>query len=372
MAIEQGRVRALAADEVQPPIVERVAILAWLRRNLFATYTDTALTLLIIYVLYITLVPFFQWAVFNATWSGDSKDACNPDGACWTIIRVRWDQYIYGLYPVDQQWRVDAGFGLLALFAVPFFVGRFRGSLAYVTAVLVVYPPIAFILFQGGVFGLELIETPQWGGLFLTLIIGGVGIAASLPIGIVLALGRRSELPIVRSLSIVFIEVVRGVPLVSILFMASVMLPLFAPEGVTFNKLLRALIGVALFSSAYMAEVVRGGLQAIPKGQYEAAQAMGLGYWQSMRLIILPQALAMVIPGIVNSFIALFKDTSLVLIIGLFDLLGMAKIIVTDPKWLGLETESYLFAAFGFWIFCFGMSRYSVHLEHKINRGKSH
>jgi general L-amino acid transport system permease protein len=217
--------------------------------------------------------------------------------------------------------------------------------------------------------GLPLVETPQWGGLFITLVIAITGIVASLPIGILLALGRRSSLPIIKALSVAFIELVRGVPLVTVLFMASVMLPLFLPEGVTFDKLLRALIGVALFSAAYMAEVVRGGLQAIPKGQFEAAAAVGLGYWQTTGLIILPQALKLVIPGIVNTFIGLFKDTSLVLIIGLFDLLGMAQLVIKDPRWLGLAPETYVIAALGFWVFCFAMSRYSLFVERKLHRG---
>lgn len=231
------------------------------------------------------------------------------------------------------------------------------------------YPFIAFFLWLGGGFGLEHVETPRWGGLFLTLVVAGIGIAVSLPVGIVFALGRRSEMPAVRAISIAFIELWRGVPLITVLFMSSVMLPLFLPEGVNFDKLLRALIGVALFSSAYMAEVVRGGLQAIPKGQYEAAASMGLGYWQMMRLSILPQALKLVIPGIVNTFIGLFKDTTLVLIIGLFDLLGSVQAATTDPKWVAMFIEGYIFTAFVFWIFCFSMSRYSMHIERKLHTG---
>jgi general L-amino acid transport system permease protein len=241
---------------------------------------------------------------------------------------------------------------------------------AWITFLMIfVYPFAAFFLWTGGGYGLEYVETARWGGLFLTLVVAGTGIAASLPIGIVFALGRRSEMPAVRTVSIAFIELWRGVPLITVLFMSSVMLPLFLPEGVNFDKLLRALIGVGLFSAAYMAEVVRGGLQAIPKGQYEAAAAMGLGYWQMMRLIILPQALKMVIPGIVNTFIGLFKDTTLVLIIGLFDLLGIVQTATTDPKWLGMAVEGYIFCAFVFWIFCFGMSRYSMFIERKLHTG---
>ncbi len=223
--------------------------------------------------------------------------------------------------------------------------------------------------FRGVAQVLPSVETPLWGGLFLTLVIAGVGIVASLPIGVVLALGRRSTMPIVRAVCIAFIELWRGVPLISVLFMASVMFPLFLPEGMNFDKLVRALVGVALFSSAYMAEVVRGGLQAIPKGQYEAAEAMALTFWKSMWLVILPQALKLVIPGIVNTFIGLFKDTTLVLIIGLFDLLGAVQLAATNQRWLGFAVEGYVFAGLGFWVFCFGMSRYSIHIERKLETG---
>ncbi len=216
---------------------------------------------------------------------------------------------------------------------------------------------------------IPLVETPLWGGLFLTLVISAVGIVMSLPIGVVLALGRRSDMPVVRAICVAFIELWRGVPLITVLFMASVMFPLFMPEGLTFDKLVRALIGVMLFSAAYMAEVVRGGLQAIPKGQYEGAEALGFSYWKMMGLVVLPQALKMVIPGIVNTFIGLFKDTTLVLIIGLFDFLGMVQLAGTNPDWLGFAVEGYVFAAFGFWIFCFSMSRYSQRLEKQLATG---
>jgi general L-amino acid transport system permease protein len=224
-------------------------------------------------------------------------------------------------------------------------------------------------LFRGGDFGLADVETSVWGGLFLTLVVAGVGIVTSLPLGILLALGRRSAMPIVRGVCIVFIEVMRGMPLITVLFMASVMLPLFLPEGVNFDKLLRALVGVSLFSAAYMAEVVRGGLQAIPKGQYEAAQALGLSFWKMTGLIVLPQALKIVIPGIVNTLIGLFKDTTLVLIIGLFDLLGVVQAALTDASWIGFATEGYVFAALGYWVFCFSMSRYSMYVERKLHTG---
>lgn len=214
-----------------------------------------------------------------------------------------------------------------------------------------------------------LVETRLWGGLFLTLVIAAVGIVGSLPLGVLLALGRRSALPVVRAICVAFIEVWRGVPLITVLFMASNMFPLFMPEGVNFDKLLRALLGVTIFASAYMAEVVRGGLQAIPAGQYEAAAALGLGYWRATGLVVLPQALRIVIPGIVNNFIGLFKDTTLVLIIGLFDFLGMAQAASSNTNWLGFAIEGYVFTGFGFWVFCFGMSRYSQHLERRLHTG---
>ncbi|NIW04275.1 MAG: ABC transporter permease subunit [Gammaproteobacteria bacterium] len=337
---------------------------------------------------------------------------------------------MYGRYPDVELWRINTAYVLLLAAGILLFVPRFAWKQWVGVFLLFVYPVIAFQLFVGGdisfsVFNLlllsavvlgvvlrlrpsaqsqpwvatfnrvfpfalaiivlwwlfgpslgvvtiasfEFIETPLWGGLFLTLVIAVVGIVASLPIGIVLALGRRSKMPIIKAICVAFIELWRGVPLITVLFMASVMFPLFMPEGVNFDKLLRALIGVMLFSAAYMAEVVRGGLQAIPKGQYEAAEAIGLSYWKIMGLVVLPQALKMVIPGIVNTFIGLFKDTTLVLIIGLFDFLGMAQLAGTNPDWLGFAVEGYVFTAFGFWVFCFGMSRYSQHLERKLHTG---
>ena len=230
-----------------------------------------------------------------------------------------------------------------------------------------VYPVLGFYMLVGGVLGLPLVETHFWGGLFLTLVVAGTGMATALPIGILLALGRRSELPVIKTVCIAFIEFVRGVPLVSVLFMASVMFPLFLPENVTFNKLLRALVGIAFFYAAYMAEVIRGGLQAIPKGQYEAAKALGWAYWKMMTVIILPQTLRLVIPGLANNFLSLFKDTTLVAVIGLLDLLGIAKAAMADSEWLGFTKESYVFAAIVFWVFCFAISRYSVHLEKKYH-----
>ncbi len=352
-----------------PPPMAQVGVVGWLRENLFSTPLNSLLTLVAIYFLWVTIPPLLDWVFFSADWSGSTREDCSREGACWVFVKVWFNQFIYGRYPADERWRINLAFILLAVTAAPLFFEGVKGKRWIGLWLLVGYPIVAYYLFTGGIFGMPIVETPLWGGLFLTLVIAGVGITASLPLGVVLALGRRSTMPIVRTLCVCFIELWRGVPLISVLFMASVMFPLLLPEGVTVDKLLRALVGVSLFSAAYMAEVVRGGLQALPKGQTEAGQALGLSYWKIMGLIILPQALKMVIPGIVNTFIGLFKDTTLVLIIGLFDLLGMVQSANTNPDWLGFSTEGYVFAAFGFWIFCFGMSRYSQYLERKLHTG---
>jgi general L-amino acid transport system permease protein len=358
------------ADQL-PPVV-RIRALGWMRRHLFSSPLNSALTLFALYILSISVPPLLDWVLLSADWSGDSREACTSGGACWVFVQVRLYQFMYGFYPEAEVWRVNSAFLTLLILAIPLFIQRFPWKGRLGALLLLVYPVYAYYLFAGGRFGLQPVDTTQWGGLMLTLILAGVGIVASLPLGIVLALGRRSEMPIVKILSVGFIEFWRGVPLITVLFMSSVMLPLFLPEGVSFDKLLRALIGIVLFQSAYMAEVVRGGLQAIPKGQYEAAQALGLGYWRTMALVILPQALKLVIPGIVNTFIALFKDTSLVLIIGLFDLLAIVQSAFADPHWLGYSVEGYVFAGTVFWLFCFSMSRYSQALEQRLHTGHKH
>ncbi len=343
--------------------------LGWLRKNLFSSALNTLLTLAAAYLLWRAIPPLVQWAVIDADWVGTSREDCDSGGACWVFVSNRLNQFIYGFYPSSEQWRVDSVFVLLVALAAPLFLRSFRHKVALGIGILLFFPILAYVLLHGGVLGLVEVETSRWGGLMLTLVIAVVGIVLSLPLGILLALGRRSQMPVIRAASITYIELWRGVPLITVLFMASVMLPLFFPEGVTLDKLLRAMIGIVLFQSAYIAEVVRGGLQAIPRGQSEAAQALGLGYWRTMWLIILPQALKLVIPGIVNTFIALFKDTTLVLIIGLFDLLGIVQQAFADPLWLGYSVEGYLFAGLVFWAFCFGMSRYSQALERALHTG---
>ncbi len=354
-----------------PAPTNTTGFIAWLRKNLFATYVDTIFTLFISYLIYLYMPPLIEWLFVDAVWTGATRDVCDVEGAgaCWAFVDNRMNQFMYGFYPEELLWRPDSAGLLFIALMIPLFIKSFKYKFYLGAFILIIYPIIAYILIHGGSFGLEIVETNKWGGLMLTLILSAVGIVAALPLGIMFALGRRSEMPIVKSVSVIYIEFWRGVPLITVLFMSSVMLPLFFAEGTSFDKLLRAMIGLILFQTAYMAEVIRGGLQAIPKGQYEAAQALGLSYWKTMLLIILPQALKLVIPGIVNTFISLFKDTTLVLIIGLFDLLAIIQQANSDTSWLGFDTEGYVFAAFVFWIFCFGMSRYSISLEEKLHTG---
>jgi general L-amino acid transport system permease protein len=333
------------------------------------------------FIWFIVIDGLIGWALINAVWVAGSRAECvailqqrsgsvenYTDGACWAFIIERWYQFIYGYYPQDQAWRIDVAFILLVLSLVPVLWDKCpaRGKLILGS---LAYPLVAYWLLVGGFFGLSEVRSDQFGGFMLTMTVGVTGIALSLPIGIMLALGRRSELPLIRVVCVCFIELIRGVPLITLLFSASTLLNYFFPPGTSVDLLLRVLIMVTLFASAYMAEVIRGGLQAIPKGQYEAADAMGLKYWPAMYLIVLPQALKISIPGIVNTFIGLFKDTTLVSIIGLSDPLGVGKRNLSDTTWQGLAAEMYLFLAVMFFIFCFAMSRYSLYLERKLDTG---
>ncbi len=359
--------------KMRPPPRSTTGPAAWARENLFSSWTNTLLTLIGLYIAYVAISGFVGWAVLNATWTGADGSACTRQnaGACWPFVTAKFSQFMYGRYPEAERWRVDLTYILAVAGLVPLMTPWVRGKLYLSIYMLAVFPVLAFLLLYGGL-GLNVVPTELWGGLLVTLVVASVGIAGAFPIGILLALGRRSNMPIVRWVSVAFIEFVRGVPLITVLFMASVMLPLFLPDGWTIDKLVRALIMVALFSAAYLAEVIRGGLQAIPRGQYEAADALGLTYPQKMGLIILPQALKLVIPGIVNTFIGLFKDTSLVLIIGLFDLLGIVQQNLSDSKWFSPNTAmtGYVFAGIVFWIFCFSMSRYSMFVERQVAAGE--
>ncbi|MEF2073644.1 amino acid ABC transporter permease [Consotaella aegiceratis] len=495
--MEEQVARFVAREQKQPlpPPADETGVIGTVRKNLFSTPVDAVISVVALFFIAWAVWNLLQWALFDAVFTGQGREACvagdgEAAGACWIFVSSKFQQFVYGLYPVAERWRVNLVFLLLAVLTIGLLVpslprkglnavllfGVFPfvafvlltggqlaigsgavalflmlaavGSLILVTsrsdvdwtdtlmkvaAVLVllsivalllsntvartsialfglrftifsllalvlalasigvaafaalrandrrialaaVWPPVAMVavlVFLSVDVGLRVVPTHLWGGLLVTLVVSVTGIASSLPLGVLLALGRRSDMPAVRLLSIIFIEFWRGVPLITVLFMAQFMLPLFMPDGVSFNQLLRALVGVALFSAAYMAEVVRGGLQAIPKGQYEAADAMALTYWQKMRMIILPQALKLVIPGIVNTFIGLFKDTSLVYIIGLADLLGTVRRGFNDPNWITPSTPAtgLVFAAFVYWLFCFGMSRYSIFMERRLDTG---
>jgi general L-amino acid transport system permease protein len=368
--------RDVPIEQLPPPLAAR-GPLGWVRANLFATWFDIALTIAIAALLLWIVPPLVKFMIVDAVWSGADRDACvatpaRPEvGACWAFVRDRFAYFIYGSDPLGERWRVNAFFLLLAV-GIGWMLKlnaprRDIGAFYF----FVVLPIASFILLAGWpLIGLRNVDTSLWGGMLVTVVVATVGIVVSLPFGILLALGRRSTMPAIRMLSIIFIEFVRGVPLITVLFMASVMLPLFVPEQYSPDKLLRALVGIALFASAYMAEVVRAGLQAIPKGQYEGAMAVGLGYVPMMRLIVLPQALRVTIPNIVNAYIALFKDTTLVFIVGIFDFLKTIEAARIDPVWSTpvTSTTGYAFAAVFYFVCCYLMSRYAKNVEARLAR----
>jgi general L-amino acid transport system permease protein len=363
-------------DQMPPPILARGPF-AWIRANLLSSPLNVALTLVALYLVYLIFPPLIKFALIDAVWTGNDREAClvpagQEAGACWAYVAAKFSYFVYGSYTYEQRWRVDIYFILTAVgVGWMLWLDAPRRGLGAVYF-FIIYPIVSFVLLSGWeTIGLQTVDTSLWGGVLVTIIVSIVGIVFSLPFGILLALGRRSKLPTIRLASVIFIEVVRGVPLITVLFMANTMLPLFLPGNMTPDRLMRPLVGVALFASAYMAEVIRGGLQAIPKGQYEGAMAVGLGYWTMMRLIILPQALRIVIPGIVNVFIALFKDTTLVSIVGLFDLLRTVEATLTDPTWTTPTTRfsGYAFAAVFYFVFCYGMALYSRGIERRFETG---
>jgi general L-amino acid transport system permease protein len=350
-----------------------IEALAWMRRNLFAGPVSAVVTLALAYLIARGLWGIVDWGLVHAVWRAPDGRACEAAsggaGACWAFLGI-WGRFIlFGRYPYGEEWRPLAVVLIfIALFGsstLPRLAGRRLAALWAAGIVLNV------VLMLGGAFGLAYVPTDLWSGLPLTLFLAVVGLALAFPLAIGLALARRSALPAVRALAVAYIELIRGVPLITVLFMASVMMPLFLPPETTIDKLVRAQVGFILFYAAYLAEVVRGGLQAIPKGQYEAAQALGFGYWRTMRLVILPQALRIAIPPLVNIFIAGFKDTTLVTIIGLFDLISTASNAITDPNWRGFYVEAYGFIAILYFAFCFFMSRYSGALERRLARART-
>lgn len=364
-----------------------VGALGWLRANLFSSWFNSILTILIAWLLLKMLPPVFQWMFFDATWSGETSDDCKTDfvspedgntyrvdapGACWAFIRIRFTQIMFGLYfsaNPDQIWRPTFMFGIFAILMLPLFMPSFRWKPHLGAFMLFVFPFIAVALVHGEWLGLPVAHTYEWGGFLLTFFLAAGGIVLALPIGIVMALGRRSNMPIIRSLCIFYIELWRAAPLITILFVGSNLLPLFLPSNVEFDKVVRALVAITMFQSAYTAEAIRGGLSAIPKGQGEAASALGMGYWKRTGFIVLPQALKISIPGIVNTFIQLFKDTTLVGIIGLHDFLGISQVASRSPEWKGYDFEGYVYVALLFFMCCFAMSKYSQALERKLDTG---
>jgi general L-amino acid transport system permease protein len=322
---------------------------------------NALLTVVIALLLVKGLAAFLDWAFLDAVWRPDSKACRAATGACWGFIADRHRFILFGTYPFDEHWRpAISTLLLIALWVLSAWRYLWRPSLIGIWAAGLV---VIGILMWGGVFGLPAVENERWGGLILTLILFTFGVAFAFPLSILLALARRSELPAIRALAVGYIELVRGVPLISLLFMASVMLPLFLPQGLAMDKLLRAQIALILFAAAYLAEVVRGGLQAIPKEQYEAADALGLTYWQRTRCVVLPQALRIAVPPLVSTFIGFFKNTSLVVVIGLFDFLSTVKVSLNEPAWSGFGVEAYFFAALVYFAFCYAMSLYSRGLE---------
>ena len=338
-----------------------------LNKNINSNNFNALLTLLILFIIIKSILPILNWFVLEANFAGSSKDDCTGDGACWVFIKVWFNRFMYGLYPDAEQWRINSAFIILFLLVGVTFFAPQKLKKYFILFLVLIYPFIGIKLISGGDFGLVYVESAAWGGLSLTFIISAFAILFCFPIGVFLALGRRSSLPAIKYISVGFIELWRGVPLITVLFMSAVMFPMFLPDGTFIDKLIRVLIAITLFEAAYMAEVVRGGLQALPKGQYEAAKSLGMGYWKMNVFIILPQALKLVIPGIANTFLALVKDTPLIFVVGLLELAGMIGLAKTNPKWLGMAMEGYVFAGLVFWVICYAMSRYSQNLEKKLS-----
>jgi general L-amino acid transport system permease protein len=352
-----------------PPATSSLRAVDWLRANLFSSPLNTLLTVVVCGLAAVLLPPLFDWAVLDAVISGTSRAACPGDGACWTFIRVRLPTFFFGRYPVDERWRVILAFVVLAGFTFPVLAETVRHRGWWLIALMTLCPALCGVLLAGGVFGLPFVDTTLWGGLMLDVLIAFVAVVGSLPLGVLLALGRRSSLRVIRMLSVGYIELWRGVPLLSVLFMSAVLVPLFLPAGVSVDRLLRAMVALVLFNAAYMAEVVRGGLQGVQPGQEEAAYSIGLSWWQVQAFVVLPQALRIVVPGIVNTVVDLFKDTTLVTIVGLSDLLGAVNQALKDPAWLGFAKEGYVFSALVFFVCCFAMSAYGRSVERRLHRG---
>ena len=338
---------------------------AWAQQNLFGSIGNTVTTVIVLALLAIVLPPFIEWAFTQAVWAADNAACRAASGACWGFVSEKHRFIFFGTYPYDEQWRPLVMMFILLTLVVLTLNTEMWGRWLWIG--WLVGLPVMFILMQGGMLGLTFVPTSKWGGLPLTLILSVFGIVASFPLAVALALGRQSNLPAIKLICIGFIELIRGVPLITLLFMASLMINLFLPEGISFDKLLRAQIAIIIFSAAYLAEVIRGGLQALPRGQAEAADALGLSYWYKMGFIILPQALKLVIPPMINTFIGLFKDTTLVLIIGLYDFLNAVRTAAQDTEWRVFFIEGLVFASVVYFVFCFAMASYGRYLEERLN-----
>ncbi len=353
-----------SSREVKPPVAS-MGIIGWVRKNLFKGWLSSFLTVITLYLLYNVIPPIFKWMFIDSVWSTTGEGCRDIGGACWSIITDNLRFILFGFYPYDQQWRPLIA--MLMLFGLLFYSRdrkHWNKNLGY-GWILGLF--VMGLLMGGGLFGLSPVESTKWSGLPLTLLLSVFGLTAAYPLGVILALGRQSKMPAIKLLCVVYIELIRGVPLISLLFMGSIIFPLFLPEGITINKILRAQVAIILFTAAYIAEVVRGGLQGMTRGQYEAAESLGLSYWLTMRLVILPQALKIVIPPTVSILISAFKDTSLVAIIALFDLLRTTQTVLSNPKWMGFSAEAYLFIAVLYFLGCFSMANYGRKLEKELS-----
>jgi len=357
--------QAVQAEVLRPPVTS-IGVIGWARHNLFNGVFNSILTLVTLFLLWKVVPPIFRWAFIDSAWTTTGQACRQAAGACWSIIYKNFRFILFGFYPYEQQWRPFVA--MMILFGLLYYSrnrNHWKKPLAYAWIIGLF---TMGLLMKGGIFGLPSVDSTQWGGLPLTLLLAVFGLTAAYPLGVILALGRRSKMPAVKVLSIVYIELIRGVPLISLLFMSSIIFPLFLPEGVTFNKILRAQVAIILFTAAYIAEVVRGGLQGMSRGQYEAAESIGLNYTLTMRLVILPQALKIVIPPTVSILISAFKDTSLVVIIALFELLKTTQTALSNPEWMGFSREAYVFVAILYFLGCFSMSNYSRKLERELSR----
>ena len=355
-----------AKSSVKPP-VSSVGVVGWARANLFNSWFNSILTLLTLLLLWKVIPPFVNWAFIDSLWWSTSAECKAAEGACWSIIPAKYRYILFGLYPYDSQWRPFLA--IIILIGLLFYSrnrAHWKKSLAYAWLAGLI---LMGILLRGGILGLASVESTLWGGLPLTLLLSVFGLTAAYPLGVLLALGRQSEMPAIKSICIIYIEMIRGVPLITLLFMSSIVFPLFLPEGVSINAILRAQVAIIMFTAAYIAEVVRGGLQGMSAGQFEAAESLGLNYYQTMRLVILPQALKIVIPPTVSQLISALKDTSLVVIIALYDLLKTTQTTLSDPDWMGFSSEAYIFVALIYFACCYFMSSYSRRLEEELDTG---